>query len=242
GTRAYPYTNFLPKPMMPIAGQPILLHVMQIYASHGHTEFILSVGWRKEVIYDYFHRKHLDWDIQIVDTGEETDTGGRILNCKHLLRDKFMATYADGLSDVPINELIAFHDRHDGLATMTSVPLRSQYGTLECDADARVTDFHELPVLREHWIYAGFFVFDKAVFDHWKGANLERDVFVDLVNQRRLYSYRHDGFFKSMDTQKDQDEIERMYAEGLMPWRLDVPTMPASNGEVRVKVAQRQPA
>ena len=97
GTRAYPYTEYIPKPMLPVAGQPILLHVMQIYASQGHLEFVLSVGCHKEVIIDYFDRKLLDWEVQFVDTGEDTDTGGRIEKLRHVLQDRFMATYADGL-------------------------------------------------------------------------------------------------------------------------------------------------
>ena len=128
GTRAYPYTEYLPKPMLPLNGQPILIHVMELFAEQGHKEFILSLGYRKEVIIDYFAHKRLhDWDIQLVDTGDKTDTGGRIYNCRHLLRDTFMATYVDGLSDVPLDKLIAFHKSHGGLATVTSVPLRSQY-------------------------------------------------------------------------------------------------------------------
>jgi glucose-1-phosphate cytidylyltransferase len=219
GTRAYPYTDYLPKPMLPINGQPIVMHVMRIFAEQGHKEFILSLGYRKEVIMDYFHQKMMDWDVQLVDTGDDTDTGGRIEKCKHLLGDTFMATYSDGLSDIQFDKLLQFHNSHEGLATVTSVPLRSQYGTIDCDASGMIVGFREKPVLYEHWINAGFFVFNRDVFDHWAGNNLEQDVFPGLVQKKLLYAYQHDGFFKSMDTYKDQQEIEMMARNGNMEWQ-----------------------
>lgn len=219
GTRSYPYTEYLPKPMMPIAGAPILQHVMRIFAAQGHREFILSLGYRKEIIVDYFHRKHLPIDIQFVDTGDDTDTGGRIRNLAPMLGDRFMATYADGLSDVDLSALLAFHQSHGGAATVTSVPLVSQYGTIDMDESGRVRHFREKPVMEGFWINAGFFVFERSVFDHWEGTNLEKHVLPALVRRGLISAYRHRGFFKSMDTHKDQQEIERMYEAGEMPWR-----------------------
>jgi glucose-1-phosphate cytidylyltransferase len=218
GTRAYPYTAQLPKPMLPVAGQPILLHVMRIYASQGHREFILSLGYGKEVILDYFDHKQLDWNIHYVDTGAETDTGGRIEKLRDMLGERFMATYADGLSDVPLDELLAFHSSHNGCATVTSVPLISQYGTIDFEQSGRIRAFREKPVLRQHWINAGFFVFDREVFDRWEGSNLERDVLPRLAEAGLMYAYRHDGFFKSMDTFKDQQEIDRLCRNARAPW------------------------
>lgn len=218
GTRAYPYTEYLPKPMMPVGGKPILLRVMDIYARQGVTEFVISVGYRKEIILDYFDGRDFGWKVDLVDTGAQTDTGGRILGCRHLLGDTFMATYADGLCDVDLGHLLAFHRKMGKLATITSVPLRSQYGTIEADAQGVITDFREKPVMKDHWINAGYFVMDKRIFDHWQGENLERDVFPGLLPGRHLATYRHDGFFKSMDTYKDQQEIEAMYSEGRTPW------------------------
>lgn len=218
GTRAYPFTEYLPKPMMPVGGKPILVRVMDLYARQGITEFVVSVGHRKEVIIDYFDGRDFGWKVDIVDTGATTDTGGRIRGCRHLLGETFMATYGDGLSDVVFADLLAFHRRAGRLATITSVPLRSQYGTIEADADGTIRDFREKPVLREHWINAGFFVMDRRIFDHWQGENLEREVFPNLLPGRHLATFRHDGFFKSMDTYKDQQEIEAMFAEGNLPW------------------------
>lgn len=219
GTRAYPYTDHLPKPMLPVDGTPILVHVMRIFADQGHRDFVLSVGYRKEVIQDYFEAKELDWNVRIVDTGLETQTGGRIAGCRRWLADTFFATYADGLSDVPLDGLLAFHRSHPGLATVTSVPLPSQYGTIEAGADGRIVGFREKPTLREHWINAGFFVFDSAVFERWQGDDLEREVFPGLAADGLLYAYRHQGFFRSLDSYKDHQEIETLAGAGRPPWK-----------------------
>lgn len=218
GTRAYPYTEYLPKPMMPVGGKPLVVRVMELYARQGFKDFILSVGYRKEVITDYFANRATGWNVEIVDTGAATDTGGRIWNLRHMLGETFMATYADGLSDVPLNDLLTFHRNSGALGTITCVPLRSQYGTVSMDDSGRITDFREKPVLYEYWINAGFFVMDRAIFDHWSGDNLERDVFPRLLPDRGLASFRHHGFFKSMDTYKDQQEMEALFASGQLPW------------------------
>lgn len=241
GTRAYPYTDYLPKPMLPINGQPILLHVMRLFAEQGHKDFILSLGYRKEVIIDYFHSKSLgDLNVKLVDTGVDTDTGGRIEKCKHLLSDTFMATYVDGLSDVPLDKLINFHHSHDGLVSITSVPLRSQYGTIDYDETGKISGFKEKPVLYEHWINAGFFVMNPQVFDHWEGGNLENEVFPALVKKQMLYAYRHDGFFKSMDTYKDQVELDQMYRNGDLKWQHKTAAKPpwrqTASGEIEMSL------
>ena len=117
-----------------------------------------------------------------------------------------------------LSNLLAFHETHDGLVTVTSVPLESQYGTIEADTTGKVLAFREKPVLRDHWINAGFMVLDPTVFEKWQGENLEREVLPALQAQGALYAYRHSGFFKSMDTHKDQQELERIYEEGRIPW------------------------
>lgn len=218
GTRAYPYTEYLPKPMMPVNGKPILRQVMEIFAEQGHKDFIVSLGYRKEIIIDYFENRLEEWHVELVDTGEDTDTGGRIYNCRDRIQGTFMATYVDGLSDIRLDKLADFHHGHDGLVTITSVPLISQYGTIESDPHGRITAFREKPILREHWINAGFFMMDPDVFDHWEGANLEREVFPNLLKKGLLYTYQHDGYFKSMDTYKDQQELEQMFVNGKIQW------------------------
>ena len=218
GTRAYPYTEYLPKPMLPVGGKPVLLRVMDIFAQQGFTDFILSVGYRKEVIIDYFDQRSLGWNVDIVDTGVETGTGGRILRCRHLITETFIATYADGLSDVPLDRLVGYHREKGTLGTITCVPLRSQYGTVTTDANGIVTEFHEKPILPGHWINAGFFVMEPRIFDRWQGDDLEREVFPSLLSGGHLASFRHSGFFKSLDTYKDQQEIESIISAGRIPW------------------------
>jgi glucose-1-phosphate cytidylyltransferase len=218
GTRSYPFTEYFPKPMMPICGTPIIVHLMRIYACQGFTDFVLAAGHRKEILDDYFDGRFREWTINIVDTGQDADTGDRIKRCAALLGDSFFATYGDGLGDVDLHRLLAFHRHAGGLATVTAVPLRSQYGTVMFDDSRRVAQFIEKPVIREHWINAGFFVFSGAAFSCWDGHNLEVDVLPRLANRGSLFTHLHDGFWKSMDTSKDQQELEQLYRAGTPPW------------------------
>jgi glucose-1-phosphate cytidylyltransferase len=221
GTRSYPFTEYFPKAMMPINGSPILVHLMNIYVKQGFQNFVLAAGHRKEILLDYFEGRFLDWNVQIVDTGDDADTGERIRRCAPYLSGTFFATYCDGLGDVDLNGLLAFHKKMGGLGTVTSVPLRSQYGTVLFDEEKRVQKFEEKPVIRNHWINAGFFVFEKRVFDVWEGQNLEVDILPRLAGQRVLYTYQHAGFWKSMDTSKDQQEMEAIYKSGRAPWLME---------------------
>ena len=218
GIRAFPFTEYLPKPMLPVAGSPIIMHVIKSFLAQGFDEFVLAAGYRKDVLYDYFDRKEFGAKVEIMDTGEETDTGGRVLACREHVGDTFIATYSDGLCDVPLAKLLEFHNSHDGLATITSVSMYSQYGVLDVNSGGKVTALREKPLLREHWINAGFIVFDKKVFDHWEGENLERDVFSHLIENGLVYTYRHNGFFKSLDSYKDQREFEELVTDGVLPW------------------------
>lgn len=220
GIRAFPFTEYLPKPMLPVMGSPILVQIIRNFISQGFNEFILAAGYRRSAIEDYFDGKNLGAKITILDTGDETDTGGRILACKAHLGDTFMATYGDGLSDVPLKKLVAFHNNHKALLTVTSVPLISQYGILDSNEDGKVTALREKPIMKEHWINAGFFVMNKKIFDNWTGTNLEREVIPQLVTQGQVYTYRHPGFFKSMDSYKDQQEFDDLVREGRVPWQV----------------------
>ena len=219
GTRSYPFTEHLPKVMMPINGTPILMHLMRIFAEQGFTRFLLAAGYHKEILVDYFDGRTLGWDVQIVDTGSDTDTGERIERCKDLVGPTFLATYGDGLGNLDIHALLAFHKASGGLATLTTVPLVSQYGVISFTSDGKVTEFHEKPTIPNYWINAGFFVFSKEVFRYWKGKNLEAEVFPFLAAQGSLYTYKHEGFWKSMDTTKDQQKLEELYTNGTIPWK-----------------------
>lgn len=218
GTRSYPFTEYFPKVMMPINGTPILIHLMRLYAAQGFTRFVLAAGYRKEILYDYFEGRCTDWQVNIVDTGAGADTGERLRKCAQFVGERFFATYGDGLGNVDVHRLLACHRSASGLATVTSVPLRSQYGTMVFDGTGRVSDFHEKPTLRDYWINAGFFVFERAVFDHWDGRNLEVNVLPALARKGLLYTYKHEGFWRSMDTSKDQQELEALYRDGGAPW------------------------
>ena len=218
--RAFPFTEYLPKPMLPIWGSPILMHIIRSYLEQGHSEFILAAGHRKSVLDDYFWGKQVGADIRIVDTGDEADTGQRIYACRDFVEDTFMVTYGDGLADVDLNELLAFHEASGAIGTMTCVPMYSQYGVVEIESDGCISSLREKPVLEGKWINAGFFVVNKEVFDHWQGTNLERDVITHLVGMRKMAAFRHRGFFKSMDSYKDQQEFDEYHVRGDYPWKL----------------------
>jgi glucose-1-phosphate cytidylyltransferase len=204
--------------MMPINGTPILVHLMRIYAAQGFTDFVLAAGHRKEMLYDYFDDRFPNWRVRIVDTGEDADTGERVARCAPYVGETFLATYGDGLGNLDLQELLNYHWESGGLATLTTAPLRSQYGLVVFEPTGRVTRFEEKPLVKDYWINAGFFVFQKAVFNHWEGRNLECEVLPAIARRNGLYTYQHKGFWKSMDTSKDQQELEKLYHTGKAPW------------------------
>ena len=218
GVRAFPFSEFLPKPMMPVAGAPILVQVMRTFMRHGYTDFLLAAGHRKAVLDDYFEGKNIGASVRILDTGESANTADRVYACRDLVGEQFFVAYGDGLADVALNELVAYHASHPGLATMTCVPLYSQYGVVDIDSSGRAIRIREKPVMREHWMNAGYFVFDHSVFDHWRGNDLEREVLPALVADGHAFAYKHSGFWKSMDSFKDQQEFEELIEGGAIPW------------------------
>lgn len=220
GTRAYPHTVDVPKPLLEVAGVPVLRHLMEIYAAQGYADFVLAAGYRCDQIEAFAETCDPSWKIDVVDTGLDTNTGGRVVRVADYVGDTFFLTYADGLGNVDLRALHAFHDGHAGSATLTVVPLPSQYGTLELDASGRVDRFREKPRLPDHLINAGFFVMDAAVFDNWPdpGEDLERDVLPALGDRDELYAFRHLGFWKSMDTYKDAVELGDLCTPEGRPW------------------------
>jgi len=209
GTRAYPFTKRIPKALMPVAGRPIVEQVMRIYADQGFDEFILSVGYLWRDISRYF-RATSRWNVEIVHTGDTTDTGGRLRGCLDRVGTHFHATYCDGLGDVDLRALSRAHLERGG-ATMTTVQLRSQYGIVLSDDVGRIVGFQEKPVLPDYWINAGYFVFERDVFADTPGENLERDVLPALASRQALHVHRHRGFWRSMDTFKDQQELDELW-------------------------------
>ena len=218
GTRAYPHTVELPKPLLEIAGRPVLRHVMDVYASQGHTRFVLAAGYKLDAIEAFVASLSVEWEVEVVDTGLETKTGERIRRCGDRVGDPFFATYADGLANVDLAALAGFHEAHDGFATLTTVPLPSPYGTIDLDDRGRITRFREKPRLTDHAINGGYFVFDQAVFEHWQGEDLELEVLPGLGATGKLYARHHHGFWRSMDTYKDALELNALASEGSIPW------------------------
>ncbi len=219
GTRAHPHTETVPKPLLEVAGQPVLRHVMEIYAAQGLSSFVLAAGYLAGMVREFASALPASWTVQVVDTGVETNTGARVAACRDFLSgDAFLVTYGDGLGDVDLGALVAFHQRHQGCATLTTVPLRSQYGTVDCDGDGRVHTFLEKPTLAGHWVNAGYFVFDQGAFEHGRWNDLERETLPALGAAGQLYAYRHTSFWRSMDTYKDALELTALCGEGKPPW------------------------
>jgi len=218
GTRSYPFTDVFPKAMMPIGGTPIIVHLMKIFARQGFTNFILAAGHRQEMLRDYFTGRFNEWDVSLIDTGEDSDTGERIRRCEPYLNGTFIVTYADGLGNVNLHGLLSAHRRNGGVATVTSVPLRSQYGTIHFSNTNQVRSFQEKPVIPNYWINAGFIAFEKQCFQFWEGSNLESHILPHLVKLGLVYTFQHRGFWKSMDTSKDQQEMEAVYRAGDPLW------------------------
>ena len=211
GTRAYPQTQRIPKALMEVGGIPIVEHVMGIYAAQGYDDFILACGYRKDDIVAHFQGHNHGWSIRCVDTGAESDTAERLFLLRGTLGPIFHVTYCDGLGDIDLRALVAYHRRHGGLVTVTAAALRSQYGLVYGEPDGRVVGFEEKPILPGYWINGGFFVFDRHVFDCWEGTNLEREMLPALATGGQLHMYRHRGFWQSMDTYKDQQELNRLW-------------------------------
>lgn len=220
GTRAYPHTASVPKPLLEVGDRPVVQHVMEIYAAQGFVDFVLAAGYLIEQIEEFASSLPEQWSVRIVDTGEDTNTGGRVRRCREMLGDRFFVTYADGLGNVELSALLDFHAAHGGAATMTTVPLPSQYGTIEFGASGRVERFREKPRLHDHFINAGYFVFDQGAFDFWVGDDLEGEVLPELGRAGALYAFEHHGFWKSMDTYKDSVELSALCAEGSGPWMI----------------------
>ena len=243
GTRLSEETSLSPKPMLEIGGKPMLWHIMSIYASHGFKDFLVACGYKGEVIKQYFHSFLVhnsdlfinlkngscnvansavpDWQIGIVDTGLNTLTGGRLLRLKNLIGDQtFMVTYGDGLADVDIKSLMAFHRGHGKFATITAVSPIARFGSLELNGD-RVAQFAEKRQTGEGWINGGFFVFEPRVLDYVDDdqTSLEGKPLENLAAESQLMAYRHRGFWHPMDTMRDKQYLEALWASGKAPWK-----------------------
>lgn len=244
GTRLAEETTIRPKPMVEIGGKPIIWHLMNIYARAGFTEFIIAAGYKQEYIKDYFRsiystlhdltvdfssgtiehhvKSKIDWKVHVVDTGLSTMTGGRIKRVQHLVgREPFLCTYGDGLAQIDIAGLVAFHKRAGLQATVTAVHPPARFGVLRMDGD-RVVNFSEKPQASEGWINGGFFVFDPSIFDRIQGDEtlLEHEPLMGLADDGQLAAYKLDGFWQPMDTLRDKRHLEELWVSGSAPWTL----------------------
>ena len=245
GTRIGEESQFKPKPMIEIGGKPILWHIMKEYSHYGFNEFVICAGYRQHMIKqwfaDYFlhtsditfdftegtkmiiHDMHTEpWKVTVVNTGLYTMTGGRIKRIqKYVGNERFMMPYGDGVCDVDMNELLKFHESHGKIATLTSVIIEQQKGVLEIGGDNAVRSFREKSALDGSPINAGYMVFEPEVFDYIDGDEtvLERDTLVKLADEGQLMSYKHNGFWQCMDTKREKDVLEKIWAEGNAPWK-----------------------
>jgi glucose-1-phosphate cytidylyltransferase len=221
GTRLRERTETVPKALVEIGGRPILWHVIGIYAAQGFERFLLATGYLGEAVEEFVTSEAWPAEIEIecVETGVDTPTGGRIARLAARLPDEpFCATYADGVANVDLDALLGFHRKHGKLATMTVVRPHLQWGVAELDGGGRVEGFVEKP-RSEHWINGGFFCFEPGAFDYLDERSvLEREPLAALAADGQLHAYRHDGFWDCMDTYKDAVVLNDLWASGEPPW------------------------
>jgi glucose-1-phosphate cytidylyltransferase len=250
GSRLAEETVVRPKPMVEVGGRPILWHIMMHYSTYGFKEFVLALGYKAEYIKRYMadfcslapdlrvslktgrverhgnggngERGSEDWVVDLIDTGQQTNTGGRIKRlAPHLGSGTFLLTWGDGVSNLNLTELLKFHRRHGRIATVTAVRPPARFGRLELDGD-RVARFDEKPLSGEAWINGAFFVLEPRVFDYIEGdaTQFEREPLERLARDGELMAYQHNGFWQCMDTMRDKVRLESLWASGDAPWKL----------------------
>ena len=213
GTRLSEYTDSIPKPMVQIGGKPILWHIMNLYAKYKYNNFLVALGYKGEVIKKYFSKKSNEWNVELIETGEKTMTGGRVKRLQKLVgNETCMLTYGDGIADIDLNALIAFHKSHGKLVTVSAVRPPARFGAISLDGD-RVKNFKEKSHTTEGWINGGFFVIEPDFFNYIDGDEtfLEREPLEKAVLKGQLFAYKHKGFWQCMDTKRDRDYLEEIY-------------------------------
>jgi glucose-1-phosphate cytidylyltransferase len=242
GTRLSEYTEAIPKPMVTIGGKPIIWHIMKNYATFGVKDFHLALGYKSEIIKEYFlnyksinsdstvdlssgiitthNENKLDWKITLTDTGKSSMTGGRVKRLQPFIgNESFLLTYGDGLSNIDIGKLIEFHQSHGKMVTVSAVHPSARFGELDIDGD-KVISFEEKPQTSQGWVSGGYFVIEPAFFDFIDGDSsiLEREPLERVAELGQLMAYKHYGFWQPMDTKRDRDLLEEMWNSGNPPW------------------------
>ena len=245
GSRLGEDTELKPKPMVEIGGHPLLWHIMNHYGHYGHNEFYVALGYRGDYIKRYMSEQldtrgnmkvdfargsverleHFskDWQVNLIDTGSQTLTGGRILRLREYIGDStFMLTWGDGVSNVNLDELLEFHRSHDRLATVTAVRPPARYGHIEISEDGKVSEFSEKPQTAEGWINGAFFVLEPGIFDYIEGDMVmwEHAPMTNLARDGQLMAYCHHGFWQCMDTRRDKQVLEDLWSSGDAPWMI----------------------
>lgn len=241
GTRLSEYTDVIPKPMVEIGGRPILWHIMKRYANFNHKDFFVALGYKSEVVKEYFSNytrlnsdfsvnlstgkidylsaEKIDWNVTLVDTGLKTMTGGRIKRLKSFIgNERFLMTYGDGVADIDFENLISFHKQHGKIVTLCAVRPSARFGDLKFDGD-NVMSFKEKLQINEGWVNGGFFVCEPEVFEFIQSDEqmFEREPIENLVKAKQLMAFKHRGFWQCMDTKRDRDKLESLWRGG-PPW------------------------
>lgn len=244
GTRISEESDIKPKPMIEIGGKPILWHIMKHYSSFGFNEFVILLGYKSYVIKEYFANYYLhnsdvtidtakksievhnnyseNWKITLLETGLDTMTGGRVKRAKDYIgNETFMLTYGDGVSDVNLKDLLAFHKKHGKKISMTSIQPEGRFGALKIESDNKISSFLEKPKGDGAWINGGFFVCEPEVLNYLKGDEtiFEREPLESLAKEGELYSFKHEGFWKCMDTLRDKTQLNEMWGAGKAKWK-----------------------
>ena len=222
GTRISEESHLRPKPMIEIGGKPILWHILKIYSSYDINEFVICCGYKGEQIKEYFSKiNSKSWDIQLIDTGLDTMTGGRLKRIQNHIDDTFCVTYGDGLSNIDINNLVAFHKEKKSIATLMAVHPPERFGVLDLNGDY-VSEFHEKHSGESSWVNGGFFVFEPEIFDYLQDDStiLERTPLETLAKENQLTAFKHSGFWYAMDTLREKKYLENLWVSEKPPWKI----------------------
>ncbi|MDA9682748.1 sugar phosphate nucleotidyltransferase [Candidatus Pelagibacter sp.] len=225
GSRISYYTQKIPKPMIKIGGIPMLSHIMSLFKHYGYNDFLIAAGFKKKIISDYYRNSKEFKNLKVIDTGLNTQTGGRILKLKKYLKNEnyFFMTYGDGITNININRLQNFHIKNNKIATVTAVRPPVKFGELKIEKNKLVSSFLEKPSLNTGWINGGFFVLNKDVFKYIKNYQIifEREPMINLSKKKKLIAFKHDGYWKCMDNLKEKNDLEEIYKRNKTIWNIE---------------------